>query len=130
MKSITHGKDNSGVEVTNITKHGIWLLTGDNELFISFKAFPKLLDASVSKLMNVEQPNPRYLHWADLDMDLAVESVRSFPLTSTKSRPSIRSRRAVKTKAISQLHSDLRSAPIGISSREQKADIGEDAAPS
>ena len=42
MKSITHGKAISGVEVTHISKHGIWLATKDHELFISFKQFPPL----------------------------------------------------------------------------------------
>lgn len=89
MKSTVHGKDHSGVEVINITKHGIWLFTGDNELFISFEKFPWFRHASVSGILNVERPNPNYLHWPDLDMDLTVESVRCFPLIS-KSRPPIR----------------------------------------
>ena len=60
------------VEVTNISKHGLWLCTRDSELFISFKEFPQFLDASVSKILNVEQPNPNSLYWPDLDIDLAV----------------------------------------------------------
>jgi hypothetical protein len=66
----------------------------------------------VSGILNVERPNPNYLHWPDLDMDLTVESVRIFPLIS-KSRAPIRSRRQTKTKAISQSKSDPRSTPIG-----------------
>jgi hypothetical protein len=97
MRSIIHGKDFSRVEVTNITKHGLWLLTGDSELFISFKEFPHFQDATVLKIMNVTHPNPNYLRWPDLDMELAVESVKCFPLVSNKPRPTIRSGRQAKT---------------------------------
>lgn len=82
MKSIVQSKDITGIEVTNITKHGLWLLTRDHELFISFKEFPQFQDASVSKIMKIEQPNPTVLHWPDLGIELAVESVRCFPLVS------------------------------------------------
>ena len=93
MKSILHGKHSSGVEVTNISKHGLWLLTRDNELFISFKEFPQFQDACVSKIMKVEQPDPNHLHWPELNIHLAVESVRCFPLLSKQSLPATRSRR-------------------------------------
>lgn len=93
MKSITQGKNSSGVEVTNISKHGLWLLTRDHELFISFKEFPQFQDASVRRLMNVEQPTPNCLHWPELNIDLAVESVRCFPLMSKPSRPTTYSSR-------------------------------------
>jgi hypothetical protein len=96
MKSIIHGKEITGVEVTNITKHGLWLLTKDHELFISFKEFPQFQDASVSKVMKVEQPNLNVLHWPDLGIDLAVESVRCFPLVSPTPRSTTRSDQQTK----------------------------------
>ena len=43
MTSITHGKGFPGVEVTNINKYGLWLVTRDHEHFISFKEFPQFL---------------------------------------------------------------------------------------
>jgi hypothetical protein len=98
MRSIIHDKKFSGVEVTHITKHGLWLLTGDNELFISFKEFPHFQDATVSEIMNVTQPTPDYLYWPDLDRELAVESVRCFPLVSNKPRPTTRSGRQAQTR--------------------------------
>ena len=73
------------VEVTNISKHGFWLLLGDEELFVSFSEFPWFKDAPVAKLMNVERPQPHHLYWPDLDVDLAVDSIRhpeQFPLVS------------------------------------------------
>lgn len=73
------------VEVTNVSKHGFWLLLGDEELFVSFSEFPWFKDAPVAKLMNVERPQPHHLYWPDLDVDLAVDSIRhpeQFPLVS------------------------------------------------
>ena len=112
MKFIMCDKDISCVEVANISKHGLWLCTRDSELFISFKEFPQFLDASVQKIMNVEQPMPNCLHWPDLGIDLAVESVRCFPLMSKPSRRTTPSSRQAKTEPIAQPKRGLRSAPI------------------
>ena len=73
------------VEVTNVSKHGFWLLLGDEELFVPFSEFPWFKDAPVAKLTNVERPKPHHLYWPDLDVDLAVDSIRrpeQFPLVS------------------------------------------------
>ena len=76
------------VEITNISKHGFWLLLGEEELFVPFSEFPWFKDASVSKLVNVEIPHPHHLYWPDLDVDLAVDSIRHpdrFPLVASTS---------------------------------------------
>ncbi len=73
------------VEVTSVSKHGFWLLLGDEELFAPFAEFPWFKDAPVAKLTNVERPQPHHLSWPDLDVDLAVDSIRhpeQFPLIS------------------------------------------------
>lgn len=119
MKSITHGNAISGVEVTHISKHGIWLATRAHELFISFKEFPWFQDATVRKLMHVEQPTPTCLRWPDLDIDLAVESVRCFPLMSTPLGSTTRSTRHAKTEPITQSKSSRRSASIRTSPKGQ-----------
>lgn len=90
-----------GVEVTTISKHGIWLATRDHEIFISFKEFPWFQDVTVRKLMKVEQLTPTRLHWPDLGINLAVETVRCFPLALTKPLPKSRSERQAKTRPIS-----------------------------
>jgi hypothetical protein len=110
MKSIPHGKNISGVRVTNINKHGIWLITRDHELFISFKEFPWFQDTTLRKLMRVEQLTPTCLHWSDPGIDLAVESVRCFPLVSPTPRPTARSGRQSKIATITEPKSDLRTA--------------------
>ena len=101
MKSATLGKNTSGVEVTNISRHGFWLLVADEELFVSFKEFPWFKDASVSEILNVEWPQPHHLYWPGLDVDVAVESIRNpekFPLISKTFRPTKPSSRQVKAR--------------------------------
>jgi hypothetical protein len=52
---------------------------------VPFSEFPWFKDAPVAKLTNVERPQPHHLHWPDLDVDLAVDSIRhpeQFPLVS------------------------------------------------
>jgi hypothetical protein len=85
MRSAQLGRSTSEVEVTNISKHGFWLLLDGRELFLPFEEFPWFRDAPVRKLLKVELPHPRHLYWPDLDVDLAVESIEHperFPLVS------------------------------------------------
>jgi len=73
------------VEVTNVSKHGFWLLLGGEELFVPFAMFPWFRDAPIGKLTEVELPSPHHLYWPALDVDLAVDSIRhpeQFPLVS------------------------------------------------
>jgi hypothetical protein len=51
------GKTGS-VEVTHISKTGVWLLADDRELFMSYEDFPWFKDAPVGKILNVEEPYP------------------------------------------------------------------------
>ncbi len=85
MSSATPGKDISAVEVTNVSPHGFWLLVGAEELFLAFEHFPWFRNSTIAQLSHVERPAPHRLHWPDLDIDLAVESIRhpeAFPLVS------------------------------------------------
>ena len=85
MKSETVGADTLEVEVSHISQHGIWLLLGDREMFLSYDKFPWFKDAPVSAVLNVQLPQPRHLYWPDLDIDLAVESIEHperFPLVA------------------------------------------------
>jgi hypothetical protein len=85
MKSAARGKPTSVVEVTNVSKHGFWLLIEERERFLSFENFPWFREATISQLCNVELPHPHHLYWPDLDVDLAVASIDSseeFPLVS------------------------------------------------
>jgi hypothetical protein len=80
-----HGTIISAVEVTHISKHGFWLLLDDEELLLPFEMFPWFKSATVGQISNVERPTTGHLYWPDLDIDLAVESVRhpdAFPLVA------------------------------------------------
>ena len=85
MNSPLHGITSSGIEVTNISSHGLWLLTDDGEFFLSYDDFPWFRDAPVSKILNVKEPSPGHFHWPDLDIDLGIETIRcpeQYPLVS------------------------------------------------
>lgn len=100
MKSATRGKRTSVVEVTNVSKHGFWLLLGDQERFLAFENFPWFRDASIGQLCNVELPGSHHLYWPDLDVDIAVESIDfpdRFPLVSRAA-----SNKAMQTDAASR----------------------------
>lgn len=102
MKSATLGGSTSQVEVTNVSPHGFWLFVGEQELFVPFKDFPWFKDASIGQISRVELPSAHHLYWPDLDIDLAVDSLRHperYPLISqaqpkkrlqpTKARPRV-----------------------------------------
>ena len=75
----------SAVEVTNISGHGVWLLAGDKEYFMSHEDFPWFKDVPVGKVLNVEEPTPGHFYWPDLDIDLTAEIIEHperFPLKS------------------------------------------------
>ena len=85
MKSQALGIDTSPLEVTNISPHGIWLLTTEEELFLSFEEFPWFKEARVSAILHVECPQPGHFYWPDMDVDLTLESIRHperYPLVS------------------------------------------------
>jgi hypothetical protein len=99
MKSAALGKRTSAVEVLNISKHGFWLLLADEEYFVPFKEFPWFKEASVAEILKVQWPGPNHLYWPDLDVDLAVESIRQpekFPLISKQARRGGGSKRPIK----------------------------------
>ena len=85
MTSAALGTNISPVEVTNVSQHGFWLLLDAEELFLPFSEFPWFRDAAIGKILHVELPSPDHLYWPELDVDLAVESIRHperFPLVS------------------------------------------------
>jgi hypothetical protein len=72
-------------EVTNISKHGFWLLLGQEELLVPFAEFPWFKNVTIEQICAVERPSPEHLYWPQLDVDLSVESIRNpaaFPLMS------------------------------------------------
>lgn len=83
MKSENLDTNTSELEVTQISKHGIWLLLQDREYFLSFDNFPWFGAASLSTIHKVHLLNDYHLYWPKLDVDLTVESIKHpdrFPL--------------------------------------------------
>ena len=74
-------------EVTHISSHGIWLLVGVEELFLSYPDFPWFREAPIGQVLEVERPSVDHLYWPALDVDLSIESIRHpdrYPLVSRK----------------------------------------------
>lgn len=83
MKFSTLGTSISRAEVSNIDKHGFWLLLADKEYFLPYVDFPWFRGATVNQILNVEFLHDDHLCWPDLDVDLSVDSLaqpESFPL--------------------------------------------------
>ena len=77
------------IEVTNVSRHGLWLLVGDEELFLPFEQFSWFRDASIEEISVVERQTADHLYWSLLDIDLSVESIRNpaaFPLVARRQR--------------------------------------------
>jgi len=75
MSSKPLGTNTSGIEVTNVSAHGFWLLVDGRELFLPFEQFPWFRDATIAAISHVEQPRPAHFHWPDLDVDLTLDMI-------------------------------------------------------
>lgn len=79
-------------EVTHVSKHGFWLLLGEEELLLPFSEFPWFKQVTIEQLSTVDWPTAERLYWPLLDVDLSVESVRhpeKFPLVSVVSTDAV-----------------------------------------
>ncbi len=84
-KSGMLGAATSTAEVINISKHGFWMLIDGREFFVSFDEFPWFKQATVEAILRLERPTPGHLHWPEIDVDLALDSIEHperYPLTS------------------------------------------------
>jgi hypothetical protein len=85
MNSPMHGIPSSGAEITNVSSHGLWLLSGDKEYFLSYKDFPWFKEAPIGKILNIEEPSSGHFYWPDLDVDLDIDMIEHpdrYPLKS------------------------------------------------
>ena len=84
-KSGGRGTRTSDVEVTNVSKHGFWVLIDGRERFLAFEMFPWFRTATIDQLLNVVLTGPGHLHWPALDVDIAIKSIdrpKEYPLVS------------------------------------------------
>lgn len=85
MNSETAGTLTSKTEIIHISGHGVWLLTGDKEMFMPYTDFPWFKDAPIGKVRNVTEPTLGHFFWPDLDVDLGIEAIEHpewFPLVA------------------------------------------------
>jgi len=85
MSSQAPGNITSTVGVTNVSGHGLWLLTPGKELFLSYEDFPWFRDQTIRSVTNVEQVSTGHFYWPDIDVDLTeviIEHPEQFPLTA------------------------------------------------
>ena len=85
MSSSMHGLPTLGVEVSNVSSHGIWLLTNGSEFFLSYDDFPWFKNTILERVLNVEQPSPGHFYWPDLDVDIGLSTIEHpdrYPLKS------------------------------------------------
>ena len=83
MKSSSAGNNESAVEVTNISPHGLWLFVEGKEYLLPFDKFPWFKDARLSEILDVQLLHGFHLHWPRLDVDLELASLADperFPL--------------------------------------------------
>ena len=76
MSSATPGSSILAAEVTNVSRHGLWVLVEDEELFLPYDEFPWFRKATIEAVLNLERPQPHHLFWPDLDVDLTLDSIR------------------------------------------------------
>ncbi len=77
------GTVTSAVEVTNVSKHCLWILLDGEELALSYADFPWFKEGTIDQVLNVTRPSVDHLYWPDLDIDLSLASIRrpeDFPL--------------------------------------------------
>ena len=85
MSSSMHGLPTSGVEISNVSSHGIWLLANGSEFFLSYDDFPWFKNTTLERILNVEEPSPGHFYWPDLDVDLGLDTIKhpnKYPLKS------------------------------------------------
>lgn len=76
MKSRRLGKSTSGVEVLNISTHGLWLYVKGKEYFLPYEEFPWFRDATLSQVQDVKLLHNHHLHWERLDVNIDLDSLK------------------------------------------------------
>ena len=80
-----HGKPTSGVEVTNVSANGLWILCNGKESFLPYDDFPWFRNAAIGDVLNVREVRPGHLRWPQLDIDLDIKSIEDhdrYPLVA------------------------------------------------
>lgn len=65
----------NGVQITRISRLGIWLQAHDKKWFLSYGNFPWFKDKPVRAIENVCERTRGHFYWPDIDIDLDVELI-------------------------------------------------------
>ena len=87
MKPQNLGQGPSQAEVTNVSRHGLWVLVDDREYFLPYDKFPWFREARLKEILDVRLLHGFHLHWPALDVDLEIASLddpAKFPLVDTQ----------------------------------------------
>jgi len=76
MKSKKAGKSTSPVEVSAVTKNGVWILVEEREYFMSYGDYPWFKDAKIEDVFAAELLPGGHLYWPKLDVDLMVDGLQ------------------------------------------------------
>ena len=68
MKSAEPGTSTSGVELSNVSQHGLWLFVDGREHYLPFDDFPWFRQATIGQLSGIERPSQDHLYWPELDV--------------------------------------------------------------
>ena len=77
------------IRVTDVSRHGFRISIGEREVCAWFRDFPWFEGLSIKEIATVELVSPSHLHWPELDVDLAVDSLEypeRYPLVSRSHR--------------------------------------------
>ena len=66
----------SKAEVVQVTPFGVWLASGDTELYIDHDKFPWFRHATIDQVFNVVEEGDGHFYWPDLDVDLDVDRIK------------------------------------------------------
>ena len=77
MKLKKPGIVTSGVEVSSISRKGVWVLVGGKEYFLSYERYPWFKKATASQLRDVMLLHGRHLQWKGLDVEVEFESLEN-----------------------------------------------------
>lgn len=73
------GTDTLAAEVTQVSKHGLGLLLGEEELLLPFSEFPWFRQATIDRLTTLEWPSPDPLYLYRLEAYGDIELFGLFP---------------------------------------------------
>ncbi len=91
MKSKKVGKSisaaESNVEVSAITRNGLWILVENSEYFLDYEEYPWFKGARTDFVFNVKLWNGGHLFWPDLAVDLMVDGLVNRELYPLVAKP-------------------------------------------